>query len=454
MKELIKGLLSRAEVDRAVMYGLSNKLWLLLSGPLTIALIVSYFSPELQGFYYTFFSILAFKVFIELGLGNVTIQFASHEWSRLSYDDDGHVKGDKDAHSRLISLGRYVFCWFAWGSIIYVLALICLGFLFFHGVDYGIDWKSPWFVLSLLCGLEILTIPAMALLEGCGKLAEVYRIRFIDALISRAASWVVILCGGGLWAVITYVGCNVIILWCLIFKERHFFWIFTEKPTGTCLDWKKDIGPMQWRIGVSSLCGFVVFSLLNPIAFKFFGPVTAGQLGLTLNLINMLTSMVAIWVNVKIPEFGKFIALREFDKLDELFFRVYKVFILVLLSSSALFVLAVAGVKYLSADFELLERLGSRFLSLPSLVLFTCGFVFMSIGWPFSVYLRAHKKEPLLALSIIGAVLMGLACFLSGLFGDVFIMSICYCIINVLLLPFVFKVWKVCCTQWHGKVTN
>src|SRR3989338_2896675 len=91
-------------VDRAVLLGILTRLWSIVAAPLTMLLIAYKFSPQLQGYYYTFFSMIAFQLFIELGLSNVIMQFASNEWAGLSFDKAGRIVGNKDALSRLQSL--------------------------------------------------------------------------------------------------------------------------------------------------------------------------------------------------------------------------------------------------------------------------------------------------------------------------------------------------------------
>src|SRR5690242_13413514 len=98
--------------DRAVVFGSLWRIWQLLAGPVTLLAIGRYMSPDAQGFYYTFGSIIALQSFLELGFYLVIINFSSHEWVALSLDDDGRIIGDAHAHSRLVSLGRLVFRWY------------------------------------------------------------------------------------------------------------------------------------------------------------------------------------------------------------------------------------------------------------------------------------------------------------------------------------------------------
>ena len=76
-----------AEIDRAVFVGLLNRMWSLIAGPISLVLIGFYFSPQVQGYYYTFATLLALQVFVELGIGAVIQQFASHEWAKLKRTD-------------------------------------------------------------------------------------------------------------------------------------------------------------------------------------------------------------------------------------------------------------------------------------------------------------------------------------------------------------------------------
>src|SRR2546428_278946 len=101
-----KGVMRRAQVTPATAYGLLTIGWRFLAGPVSIVLIVRRFTPELQGYYYTFASVQALQIFVELGFSNIVTYFAGHEWAKLSLDSQGRIVGDEDALSRLISLGQ------------------------------------------------------------------------------------------------------------------------------------------------------------------------------------------------------------------------------------------------------------------------------------------------------------------------------------------------------------
>src|SRR6266699_1194993 len=136
------------EIDRAVFFGLLSRIWGLAAGGVTAILIATYFSPEIQGYYYTFTTILALQVFAELGLGTVAVQFASHEWSKLNLDESGRIVGDGDALSRLVSVAKVVTRWFLFAGVLVAVGVGAAGYVFFStSPDHNIDWVSPWFLL-------------------------------------------------------------------------------------------------------------------------------------------------------------------------------------------------------------------------------------------------------------------------------------------------------------------
>ena len=110
--KLLKVLANKIDLDKAVILGLVSKTWVIIAGPVTALLIATFFTSSLQGYYYTFATLLALQMFVELGLGTVIQMFASHEWAKLSFDDKQQIVGDEDSISRLISTSRIAFKWF------------------------------------------------------------------------------------------------------------------------------------------------------------------------------------------------------------------------------------------------------------------------------------------------------------------------------------------------------
>lgn len=191
----------RGGVDRAAAFAIASRLWPLLSAPVTLFVIVLYFTPETQGFHYTFTSLLALQSFAELGLSIVIVNVASHEWSELSLDGEGRLTGAPHSHSRLVSLGRLVFGWYAVASLVFVVVVASIGYAFFsQSSTPTVPWQTPWLSLVFIAGLQLWLLSLTSLLEGCNQVETVQQFRLAQTVASSVAFWVVAAAGGGLWA--------------------------------------------------------------------------------------------------------------------------------------------------------------------------------------------------------------------------------------------------------------
>lgn len=448
---LLRRLLHWAGVDRAVVFGILKRIWFLATGPVTMLLIASHFTRELQGYYYTFGSILALNVFIELGLGQVILQFASHEWSRLSLDAHGRIVGDSQALSRLVSLGRFAFKWYAVGGALVAVGLGSAGFGFFaHAPQIGIKWMAPWFALCFLSGVNLFSLSVWSLLEGCNQVGYVYAYQFSQAILSSLVIWLAIWCGAGLWT--APITCLVGLLWGLQFlyrRYKNFLRTFRVRAAGSGVSWRNEMLPFQWRIAVSWLSGYFCFSLFTPALFRFRGPIPAGQMGMTWSMVSVLSAISATWVFAKAPHFGVLVARKEYAALERLVLR----------SGAVSFGMACCGAIVLEGAVYLLNilnhPLAARLLPPLPTGLFLLATVLMQISYPQSAYLRAHKKEPFLSLSVASGLLTGLCTVILGSRYGATGMGAGYLAVAALLvLPMGTIICYRCRAAWHAPLAE
>ncbi|MBT6231272.1 MAG: hypothetical protein HOI47_31920 [Candidatus Scalindua sp.] len=444
----IRDILHRFEIDRAVFFGLLSKIWGMAAGPTTAILIAFCFTRELQGYYYTFATIVALQVFAELGLGSVLVQFASHEWSKLSMDKSGCIVGDKDALSRLVSIANIAFKWYLVGGILLAIGLGVGGYVFFStSPDSGINWTLPWFSLCITTGIIVYLIPVWSLLEGCNQVATLYTFRFFQSVITGITVWISILAGGGLWT--ASISGLVILLGSICFLKWRY-WTFLKtllftKPQGLRIKWRADLLPMQWRIAVSTISGYFCVSFFTPVLFKFHGPIVAGQCGMTWCLVAGLGVIATAWIMPKIPQFGMLIALKKYKELDNLFWRLTKVVVII----TALTGFAIWFLVYILYAFNL--PFAIRILPPLPTGLFLLAQAFLNVSIPFSCYLRAHKREPLMYLTLLAGILTGSSTLILGKYYSVTAMAAGFLTINSIVIPVVFIIWYFCRKEWHAE---
>jgi O-antigen/teichoic acid export membrane protein len=437
--------LRRAEVDRAVVWSIAARALQALLGPLTLVLIARTLSPALQGYYYTFASLVALQSFVELGLSVVIVNVASHEWGSLRLDPLGRIDGDVQARSRLVSLGRVVFRWYAAASMVFILAVGAAGLAFFSqgGGSEG-EWRGPWMAQVVLAGLSLCLLPATSILEGCNQVASIQFFRFLQALGSTAAMWTALLLGAGLWAGV--VSAAVLLLRDLslvLIRYRRFFVPFLKPPEAGRMDWKTEIWPMQWRLAVSGLFGYLVFSLFNPVMFRYHGAVVAGQMGMTLALTNVLQAIAGAWVQTRVPSFGILVAKRDFQTLDRSFFKLSAISIGVMVSGLAALWFGVAALRWMG------HPLADRVLPPLPFGLFLAAAAILQVSLCETLYLRAHRQEPLLGLSVFMGTAVGGCTFLLGSrYGPVGAAA-GYLAVVVICTVWETGIWFRCRREWH-----
>jgi len=429
------------------MFAVLSKVWSLFAAPITLLLISLYLKPEVQGLYYTFLSLVAMQSFVELGFCIVITQFASHEWAGLYLDDSGFISGDERARQRLISLGRLVFKWYACASIIFVLLVGGGGYLFLsQSPDLGISWKGPWFSLMVVAGLQLWALPFLSLLEGCNQVHTIYRFRFVQGVFISLAMWMAMSLDFGLWMAIAGVGAGLIAtLYLILIVYRKFFQpFFTFKPEQE-IHWKEEIWPMQWRLALGGSMGYFMVSIYTPVMFHYHGPVVAGQMGMTWQLVTALGSLAMAWVATKVPRFGILVAKKNYTELDRFFFRTSGISMGVISLGAVLLWLLVYGLNY----FE--HPLAQRLLSPLPFGLFIVGTVLGQIAQCQSAYLRAHKKEPFLLYSFVYGLLNGIVVwFLGSRFGAIGASVGYLSVMTLVSVPLGSYIWITCRRKWHA----
>lgn len=440
-------LLRRAEVDRAVFFSLLGKIWNFVAVPVNFWLIAKKFSPELQGYYYTFASLIAFQFLIELGLGRVIMQFASHEWPGLFFDEKGQIQGDPNKLSRLQSLAQIAFKWYGFASLLLMVGLMIGGYLFFSKSPAGdIDWMLPWISLSILNAGVFFMVPLWSLIEGCNQVGRLYKYRFVQGICSGLAIWLAILLGAGLWtsaiATMTTLICAIVFI---VSKYRVFFrTLLFSIPVGHRINWNTEIWPLQWRVTITWLVGPFSYALFVPVLFRYHGSVVAGQAGMSLNLIGALFAVASSWIYPKMPLFGMLISEKKYKELDRLFWRITKIVAgVTIVGAFAIFII-------LFALNIINHSLASRFLPLSPFLLFLIPNVLIILSLPMASYLRAHKKEPFAFLSVVEGVLIGSLTLLAGKAYGVAGIGASYLSVNIVTVSLTMLIWYRCRNEWHA----
>lgn len=413
---MIKRLLSKLGVDRAVFFVLLHRGSGSISNFITMLLITHFLTPSEQGYYYTFASILGLQIIFELGFGTVLIQFVSHEMVGIKITEDT-ISGNEENLSRLYYMISLAIRWYLIVSVCVLFVVSPLGYIFFSTSTMDalptLTWLFPWLFLVFSASLSLLITPILSIAEGCGFVAQVAKMRLFQTLLAALFAWLVLLSGFGLYA--SAATTLAVFLVGALWIKRNFFHVIkaailcpVKSRKGNL--WKDEILPMQWRIALSWLSGYFIFNLFNPVAFRFFGAKFAGQLGLSLSIITLMTGISLSWFMTKVPTFGRLIADNRRSELDYLYKKTFKhtLFFLCLMGATAITVLYFLNYQ----NFQIAQR----FIE-PSVFIFL---VLTSVGNHIiacqATYVRSHKVEKYLGNAITTAVLMSALLLLAILF--------------------------------------
>jgi hypothetical protein len=430
-------------VNRAIGYGVMTRFWSVCAGPITMILIAYNLTSVEQGYYYTFASLLVLQVFFELGLVTVLAQFISHEFVSLSWGGAGEIIGDEIGKNRVLDILGKSLKWYSFCSIILILTLSFAGYLFFRDESSQyISWELPWFLAVAGVGINLLIIPFYGVISGSGDVASVNFRELIGSILGSLLGWTVLILGGELYAIpaVTFGNIIVGVLYLLknksILIKQGIYFAFTTKSIINPISWRNEIWPMQWKIAISWMSGYFIFQLFTPVLFKFHGPEVAGKMGLTLAAINSIQSVCLIWAISRMPEFGKFIAQKKWDDLNALFRKTLKQSLEIWLLLMFLFLIALSILKNYSI-------IGQRFLPTWEVVLFSLSIPCQILISSWAMYMRAHKQEPMMLLSIIGGILTAISTVVLGYYFSSTGMIIGYLFINVLYgLPSTYNLFN------------
>ena len=435
-------------IDRAIAFTVLGRVWSMLAGLVTVLLIAHFLTPAEQGYYYTFSSLVALQIVFELGFSFVILQLAAHERAHLHIQSDGSITGDHIAHSRLASVLQKAVRWYTAGALLMATALLPAGFHFFlahRQPGVPVYWQLPWIAAVLATTFTFQMDPLFAFLEGCGRIHQVARMRFTQAFAGSLMAWAALCMHHGLFAPAMIIGGQAIAGACFLFSQRTLLLpLLRRNTTGHIVSWRSEIWPFQWRIAISWLCGYFIFQLFNLVLFAYRGATEAGQMGMSLTIASALSTVAISWINTKASPFGALVARHEYAALDHLFFRTLLQSALLLAAGVVVLLLGLAAVN------ERFPHLAARVLPLSVFAVLLATIFCNHFVFSEAIYLRAHKREPFLPVSIAVGVLTACSTLFMGKFlGAPGVTLGYFCTSGIFGLAFGTYIFITKRKQWH-----
>lgn len=453
MNQQLVNIAHKIGMDKAIAYTSGNGVIGAFIGVFSVVLYATCLTKEEQGYYYTFASVLAIQGFFELGFTGIMTQFVAHEHAHLSWGADSiSLEGEGKYRSRLASLLHICVKWYSVVAVLFLIALQVAGTFFFEkfGKDEGVDWKMPWIVISTMSAWSLFTAPLFSFLNGLGLVKDMAKMNFYRTIVNTIILWGCLLMGLKLYsmAISSVVSALYVISY---FATHKFFKILAgiwKSEIQERVSYMKEIFPYQWRIALSWMSGYFIFNFMNPVIFASVGSVAAGQFGMSLNVLNHIRSFAMSWITTKIPLMSKLIEMKEYLDLDKIFRKTVIQEVFVCLALLCGFWLTIVFLRETQFSFGG-SVLSERFLDYVPLLLVSIPVVLQAVNDNFATYLRCHKKEPFLVISIVSGIASALSILTMGKYFGLYGITGGYCFLAIVFFPWEYWIYKTKKAEWH-----
>lgn len=436
--------LAAKHLNKASSVVLLQRLWQAMAGGITLVLVTYFLTPVEQGYFYTLLSLAALYMAFDLGLSTVLIQFSARHFIGLSWGRVGRVNGKHKAP--FLELLRLSISWYAIGAMIFLL-LYPFGYFLINqdSSELAYAWQTPWLMLGVFTAIVLLLLPMQSIIEGSGSITEVYTVKLIAAVSGSILAWLLLMLGGGIYAVVAMPLAAAIINLVWLIKQRRVMLFQAAKTKVKHINWGQDIWPLQWKIAASWLAGYVTVSMHTPLLFHFQGAVVAGQMGVTMTIANMISLLALSWITARIPAMTQAVAEKNWKLLDQLFWRAFRLSITAFMIGGIGFIL----VRVLLQQYTVY---GDRFLPIDESIGLLIAILLYQVIGMFASYLRVHMKEPFLLPSLIGVAIIGISVvmFAAPNWGAKGVITVLITVNGVILLPTAIILWWVLKRQWHS----
>lgn len=385
-------------VDKAIAWTIINRSIGVIKGPLSLYFIITFLTPKIQGVWYAFGSLSALTIFAELGFLTIITQFVSHEFAFMS-ETSGYIKGSQVQLNRFFGLIKFSFKFYFVIVPVAIALLATTGLFFFRSEVQTI--KLAWIVYAIAGGIDLMLSLSQAIYAGVNKVKEAQINALIYTTISSVATWILLILDFGIWAIVYGNLIGVFMAIIVFYYRGRIFWRqviafkYIQKHS-----FLKETLPLQLKYAVSWISAYFILHILIPTAYKFASKVEAGQLGITLALVGAITLISNSLINAKLPVVNMLVANANYTDLNVLFKRLFKqsVALQTVGCLMALIMLIILEVYY--------PEYTKRFLPKYHIVLL------MALQFPqlvinfLSIYMRAHKEEPLMWAIFIQSILI------------------------------------------------
>ena len=379
--------------DKVIMYSMLGTVWRILFAPVSLYLISIKLTPELQGFYYLFFSIAGLQQIAEVGFSHTLIQGISYEMNKVWFNNK-RLEGCSDGIGNIVETMRLGFFWYM------LLALLCMLIVYPIGIfimkDDAInivssEWFFPWSVFISFFSLNLLLYPVNFFFEGIQELKMIYKVRFVIQVFSSLFFIGLLFFDYGLLSIVSFSVISFLVNLIVLFMPykaifiNFIFKIQSKKFIRKILNW-------QLKVGFVWCTGYLYWQLPTIVIFSVLGPVISGQYSMTANLINSIMGVGQVFVKTKAAIIGHLRASNKVLEAIDLYKKNCRLSYLIVVVG----ILLLFSIWIIFPSFSIFNRMFPFEQSLILSLVFGINMITINQA----MFARCSKEEPFFKLSI------------------------------------------------------
>ncbi len=400
----------RLQFDKPLFYSLLAKAWQAVTGPVTLTLVLTAMTLPEQGIYYGLVNVVGIQSLFEMGLLNVLISHAGYAYSALNSDQSEQRSA---ASGKLRSLVHVSQRWFLCIALLFAVVAIALGWRTFSNTGVRLPWHWPLLAVVPIVALTVSLSPHLAILEGAGQRASIYRFRFWQMIAGSLTAWAALLSGLQLWTIVLVATVQAGFAMHLVWIEHRDFWRRLNQHTegSGAFRWVQDVLPMQWRAGIISVAHYLasqtfVLVVLNRAATD--AADEAGRMGPTLTIVTAIQSLALAWVQTKYSVVSAHHGAGQRETAGELWRQTTVV-------SSSLLVLGLGTLVIILAAMPLLGRgIENNFIQPWQLATLSVGLLANHLLAIQSYYVMARGANPFWIPTTVGFLITAASVYYFG----------------------------------------
>ncbi|HAS8348792.1 TPA: O81 family O-antigen flippase [Vibrio vulnificus] len=411
-------------INQLALLSLFSSSFKVLVGPITLLFLAKTLSSEELGFYYAFFSLVAMKQLLEVGMTNVLKQFYSYQ-----SNSPFNVGSRKKINDYFI----FSIKWYLILAFIFSILSIFIGYVFFYDYSGSVDWKGSWYLLIFGSFFSLLIMPLQSYLDGSQYQKELQKYNIVSQLCGTCVLWLSLYFGLSLFSIgMSTLVTSFSFVLCVFFNRVNIF-----KFSFTTRNFKFrsvffELWPLLKRTSLVWFLGYFYWNGFNIIAFKYLGPISAGIIGLSLSLgragLNIAISIVISHMTI----YAKDIANEKYDSAYDAFKKnSLSGFVILLLGYS---VFLIAQLSFESFYFF------SKVLKIEEIMWMFMFFVLSYVISSMDNFTRCYKVEKFVFIQFVNSIITPLSFFLSIYAGFPYFSGPAMSLVLIMIMTFsVFK---------------